>query len=339
MDTSFSLLTVSEIVDALPHGTFSNSEQRSRRKLGEAIRLLPTQYVQILTNLATANSQRKSSASEGNNLFLANPSLYHCIRSLSIKDIVDALPPATFSSRERRSRALLEDALVGLSDIDQNTLFAVAANKKRKREDLVNDSVDCRMRKKVKLTNVFPSIVSEECRRLRIAKFIDATGSNALARSVCGVCAGSFFTSEVREVSVAHLQEKNVLRPFRKHPAHVLTSGMLLHRTPDALHTASNGVLSVIVCDSCMRLLQHNKTPPLSLANGTWIGDVPSELSVLTLPRLNMLPTNGIPLEISDVARRSENINMLIEESASYVPDDIPDDAGIYFVVTVSVYC
>ena len=83
---------------------------------------------------------------------------------------------------------------------------------------------------------------------------------------------------------MAHLQEKKVLRPFQKHPAHVLTSGMLLHRTPDALHAASNGVLSVNVCDSCMCLLQHNKTPPLSLANGTWIGDVPSELSVLTLP-------------------------------------------------------
>ena len=80
MDTSFSLLTVSEIVDALPHGTFSNSEQRSHRKLGEAIRLLPTQYMQILTNLVMAKSQRKSSTLEGNNLFLANPSLYHCIR-------------------------------------------------------------------------------------------------------------------------------------------------------------------------------------------------------------------------------------------------------------------
>lgn len=38
------------------------------------------------------------------------------------------------------------------------------------------------------------------------------------------------------------------------------------------------------VCDSCAHVLQHNKTPPLSLANGTWIGDVPSELSILTLP-------------------------------------------------------
>ena len=60
---------------------------------------------------------------------------------------------------------------------------------------------------------------------------------------------------------------------------------------------------------------------------------------IITTERLNTLPTNVIPLEISDVARRSENINMLIEESVSYVPDDIPDDAGIYFVVTVSVYC
>ena len=50
---------------------------------------------------------------------------------------------------------------------------------------------------------------------------------------------------------------------------------------------------------------------------------------IISSQRLHDLPTNGFPIEITDVARRTENINMLIEESTSYVPDDIPEDEGM----------
>ena len=202
-----------------------------------------------------------------------------------MKQIVDALPPETFSWRERQSRALLEDALVGLFIIHQSMLLDVVAAKKRKRMEDFNDSLDRRMRKKLKPSNDFPFIVSKKCRQSRIVKFIDATGSNALAISVCTVCAGSFFASEVCEVLVSQLQEKKLLRLFQTHPAYVLTSSMLLHRSLNALHTVPDGVLSSNICDSHTHALQRNKTPPLSLANGIWIGDVPSELSILTLPK------------------------------------------------------
>ena len=98
-------------------------------------------------------------------------------------------------------------------------LLDVVAAKKWKRVEDFNNSLDRRMRKKLKPSNDFPFIVSKECRQSRIVKFIDATGSNALAISVCTVCAGSFFASEVREVLVSQLQEKKLLRPFRTHPA------------------------------------------------------------------------------------------------------------------------
>ena len=167
-------------------------------------------------------------------MLLANPLFYHSMRLLSMKQIVDTLPPETFSWRERQSRALLEDTLVGLSIIHQSMLLDVVAAKKRKRVEDFNDSLDRRMRKKLRPSNNFPFIVSKECRQSWIVKFIDAMGSNTLAISVCTVCAGSFFASEVREVLVSQLQEKKILRPFQTHPAHVLTSSMLLHRSPDA---------------------------------------------------------------------------------------------------------
>ena len=69
-----SSLTVSDIVGALPHGTFSYEEQHCRRNLEEAVASLPLDYVRILSGLVLANSHRKSS---DNALLLSDPSFYH----------------------------------------------------------------------------------------------------------------------------------------------------------------------------------------------------------------------------------------------------------------------
>ncbi|KAH9033534.1 hypothetical protein EDB85DRAFT_1851513, partial [Lactarius pseudohatsudake] len=38
------------------------------------------------------------------------------------------------------------------------------------------------------------------------------------------------------------------------------------------------------VCFSCASHVHRNKTPPLSLANGMWVGAIPGELDILMLP-------------------------------------------------------
>ena len=58
MDPSLlSSLTVSEIVSAVPNGTFSHAEQRCRRKLEHALSSLPSEYVNILIDVALAKTQ------------------------------------------------------------------------------------------------------------------------------------------------------------------------------------------------------------------------------------------------------------------------------------------
>ncbi|KAH9033812.1 hypothetical protein EDB85DRAFT_1864258 [Lactarius pseudohatsudake] len=59
---------------------------------------------------------------------------------------------------------------------------------------------------------------------------------------------------------------------------------MLLQRNQTSLGTHENGTPFGNVCGPCVRDLQKDKTPALSLANGMWIGDVPPLLNVLTLP-------------------------------------------------------
>ncbi|KAH9177172.1 hypothetical protein EDB89DRAFT_1934750 [Lactarius sanguifluus] len=59
---------------------------------------------------------------------------------------------------------------------------------------------------------------------------------------------------------------------------------MLLHQNPLCFHNDECGIHSANVCSSCASHVHRKKTPPLSLANGMWIGAVPDELNILTLP-------------------------------------------------------
>ena len=208
-------------------------------------------------------------------------------KELSMRLIINALPPNTFSAKEKRSRAKLDEAVMRLPPTEHRALLERVAIDKAC--DLTNNTSNAEVVNIVHTTNtesdenLFMETVSENCRRNRICKFIDATGNEALATSDCAVCAGSFFHSEISEFKVSHLREEGNLVPSKPHPAQKLTEGMLLHVTPASLHFDSDSCLMANVCGSCSSDLKRKKTPSMSLANGLWIGDIPLELKILTL--------------------------------------------------------
>ena len=112
--------------------------------------------------------------------------------------------------------------------------------------------------------------------------------------AMCTSCAGNFFIREMYEMKVSDLKTKDVLAPSKPHLAQKLTDGMLLHMTPSSHRCNANGVVFVNLCNSCMLDLKRAKTPKLLLANGMWIGDIPLELKVLTLPE-RILVTRYFP--------------------------------------------
>ena len=207
------------------------------------------------------------------------------LKYLSMKDIEQALPRDTFSSAEKRKRAKMDAAVGELSVAHQNTLEALAHSNKRRRlsermapiDDIPPPIHDIP-------SNSFFETVSEEVRRDRISQFIQATGRDATSFATCTVCVGQFFCNELTEVKLSDLRDKDKLTPTKPHPAHVLTEGMLLHRSLSTFRVSTDGTEYVNVCTTCTSDLRRNKTPALSLANGMWIGDVPLELRVLTLP-------------------------------------------------------
>ena len=193
-------------------------------------------------------------------------------RQLSMREIINSLPPDTFSYREKRYRSNLDEAILALPVDQRDFLDHIALGRMNSvgNENATEDP--------------FMETVSEDVRQDRICKFIDATGNIATAMSTCAVCTGSFFNVEIDQVKVTDLHDKNKLQPAKPHLAQKLTDGMLLHVTTSSIHLDIDDCMKANVCMTCTSDLKRDKTPSMSLANGMWIGEVPLELKVLTLP-------------------------------------------------------
>lgn len=124
------------------------------------------------------------------------------------------------------------------------------------------------------------SIPSEEGRQQIVSDFLQRTGNQATQMSVCYSCAREMFSSEMRTVVTCDLPHSELLKPKTEHPAQVLTGGLLLYRDHNMHKIPST------ICTECLSQLQNNKCPELSLANNMWIGDVPFELKILSLPEV-----------------------------------------------------
>lgn len=237
------------------------------------------------------------------------------VKDLTVREILHILPERCFTSAQKRSRPQMEKAIDNFPSTHHELLIGAYRVKRfRTSEDSPAVTPDAPLQNLSFLqpsesnshaTGVTPHVpvenpsspeassvdgffhtVSDDCRKKRISKFIDATGNNALLETVCMVCAGRFKRTDTECVRLSHLEEKNLLSPTRPHDAHVLTNGMLLHRSPrtHAHQTDNAGFAVVDVCNPCVCALRRNKTPALALANEMWIGDVPLEIKVLMLP-------------------------------------------------------
>lgn len=114
-----------------------------------------------------------------------------------------------------------------------------------------------------------------------LTRFIDRTGNAACCPTICAACAGEFLASETTELALDSIQHKDVLQPYISHHSQQLINGMLLY---NAAITLQNNCSHAFFCDGCLDDIKSNKTPAQSLANNLWVGDIPDELGMLTLP-------------------------------------------------------
>ncbi|KAJ7431847.1 hypothetical protein B0H11DRAFT_1941243 [Mycena galericulata] len=127
------------------------------------------------------------------------------------------------------------------------------------------------------ITGPFFQPPKEETTRSTVSKMIDRTSNAALAKRTCMVCARLLFLDLLEIMRWQDIPNARNLIPSRRHRAHKLCGGWLLHEEALAESTT-------YICLECKRKLLLDELPPLALANGMWIGKIPFELAILTLP-------------------------------------------------------
>lgn len=159
---------------------------------------------------------------------------------LNMPDVLHALPPRTFNTSQRRSRAKMDEGINLLPQAEYDLLLGASQSKKRRRETATSStSGDGSPSSAESREDFFFESVSDQCRRERVTKFIDATGSDALASAICVVCAGSFC----------------VLRLIRSRFVFCAT------QTDCLLHSRTPNTFSLMVC--CFTAIENVTIPML----------------------------------------------------------------------------
>ncbi|RDB17999.1 ATP-dependent DNA helicase RRM3 [Hypsizygus marmoreus] len=127
-------------------------------------------------------------------------------------------------------------------------------------------------------TSTFMRLPSRQTLDALTAAFIDRTGNDAMRLTSCCVCAREIEAKLAKACSINDIPSQHLLSPAYPHPQHELRNGMLLH-----LHSVDRKG-DTQVCLECDRKLRSMTRPAYALANNMWIGDIPHELAVLTLP-------------------------------------------------------
>lgn len=206
------------------------------------------------------------------------------VQSLTVKEIVRAIGMERLTRVEKRNREQLLMAIAKSDSFQEAVLNAYEEKRLRVQDERREHVKRCKITETIDVEEVseeFLQDVGDHGRDEALSSFVECTGNAALQGSVCVVCAGEYFKTKTRECDLAQLHHKELLLSSHPHPRHRVIMGMLLH---DVAVYERHGRLYGAICDDCYSDITCGKLPIGALANNMWVGDVPPELSILSLP-------------------------------------------------------
>lgn len=106
-------------------------------------------------------------------------------------------------------------------------------------------------------------------------------------KGICGSCARLLNRREynLKEIELEDIPRPMKLKPFIPHEKQATFDGMLLEESAVWIDAVSDK-RKTLLCKDCYKELQEDTADPpqFSLANNLWIGPIPVELQILTLP-------------------------------------------------------
>ncbi|KAI9566421.1 hypothetical protein HD554DRAFT_2274986 [Boletus coccyginus] len=200
------------------------------------------------------------------------------VGSLTKKEVQLIVPAGTFHHiLTRQSWDNILDYMENLAEDIINLVRTAAYEKVKKSSDVLDGEERIHHE-----YPIFMKLPTKDEQRASYRAFREATSNDALLQCVCVVCGRELWATEGSE---------QVLLDIPNIQTHLKAD------TPNASQDSWNGMLLACeflkgdgegtrgwVCNECSRALQGDSTPKLSLANNLWIGKIPHELAILTLP-------------------------------------------------------
>lgn len=263
------------------------------------------------------------------------------IRHLTKKEILLLIPPKTIPKVAQRDRAKLEVALQTLSPsileaIGQAGDEATKLKEKKELGKRKRDTETRRERTKARKVDEakhdiskFLDLPTEDQRKERHAEFLARTSDEALRVEVCVSCAREMEAKQGTEWQICNIPNRQLLKSKYPHDKHVTHNGLLLVEG----HVKGHGESAKAwFCVQCTNALTANRLPPLALANRMWIGEVPKELSDLTLPEQLLIAQHYprcfvVKLYPKDGARDPSMLQSGMRGNVSSYENNIPDVA------------
>ena len=264
-------LTIAEIIAASPSTAFGRADRRYREHLLKTVGALSAEE-QVLIRLAAVN---KCGGNYEQSL-LRTDSVHSSKRRLCTLADTDVV-----SSRENKRQRLDED-MSDLSMSSEKDVFSIAGDDRRNEmtegeQPVIPGGEGNQVEDDDTFLRPPPPEIIDKC----IVNFIDRTSNAALAREVFMSCTRTVWRRDTTKYEVSQILNQELLHPYDHHPSYVLTKGMLLHHK--VLEDSSGEGIEGRLCHDCLRDLKLSKRPKFSLANGMWVGEIPFELSVLTM--------------------------------------------------------
>ena len=181
----------------------------------------------------------------------------------------------------------------------QLKIFITSLKKGKKRAEIVASkyALDAEYKaNKDKIAKSWPQLVSSDLKEKIVKMFRAQTSKESLSTFTCASCAESTLCTNCQPVLASGV-DLNLLK-FDQDPC--LNSGPRLNLNilplpykhgplqdvllePAGVTVDENGKLQLLLCGQCHSALKREKIPPLSLANGTFLGPIPDELKDLTI--------------------------------------------------------
>ena len=140
---------------------------------------------------------------------------------------------------------------------------------------------------KIKIQENWPQPIPDTLKKKIVKMFHERTSSEALRTFTCSCCSSSTLKIECKKISLSDINI-DLLKASSNLPIQIPmpcdkdTSFANCVIDPDGITQDEEGLPLLQLCTTCYNALRREKKPPLSLANGTYLGPVPPELSDLT---------------------------------------------------------